>query len=246
MRTLMASGALLAGILFAFLAPLGSAAPTVKPIQPGAALGAGTVAACSQSFVYRDSAGTWYGSTAAHCVTLNERLSNNEAGNVGFGTVVALDTTLDWAIFRVDADKTGWVSPSVRHWGGPTGVATAADAPLPSAVAVSAYPLGVGIDYPTGANQLNYVQGRLGVFAAFDGERIRYSAPEVFGDSGGAVLLHGDGKALGTTTGLQAWLNLPVSATMVGPSIQATIVGAGAHGISLTLQTAPFFPLGGA
>lgn len=223
------------------------AAPIVNtPIQPGAPLGWGTPANCTQGFIFRDAAGKWYGSTAAHCVVLNEFVINNLAGD-WFGQVVYEDEANDFALFRIFDTKLALVNPAVRHWGGPTGIATAGNVLPNDRVAVSGYPHGFGDGYPVNEPKQNFAQGRLGVAQEMADGKIYFNAPVQPGDSGSPLLLHKNGLALGLTRALKlhsnAFITTAPLATNDGPSIQhATSIAVGA-GLQLTLQTAPFFPI---
>jgi len=223
------------------VAPAGAMHPPNAMVQPGAPIGWGTNAKCTQGFVFRDAAGNWYGSTAGHCVALNERVISIPAGT-WFGTVVFENDDWDFALFRVDADKTSWINPAVRQWGGPTGIATATDTLQEDAVAFYGYPAGFGDDYPLGVEQQNYAQGRLGLFHAFAGGQVKFTAPATPGDSGAPLLAYKSGKAVGMLEGLTDLQPVPNSLNQ-GPSMQAILANMAAAGFTLTLQTAPFFPI---
>jgi len=218
-----------------------AAHPLNALIQPGAAIGWGTNAKCTQGFVFRDAAGAWYGSTAGHCTVLNERVISIPAGT-WFGTVVYDNDDWDFALFRVDADKTAWINPAVRHWGGPTGIATAADTFPGDTLALFGYPAGFGDDYPASAEQQSYAQGRLGLFHAFANGQVRFTAPATPGDSGAPILAYKNGKAAGMLEGLTDLSPTPNSLNQ-GPSMQAILANLGAAGFALTLQTASFNPI---
>jgi len=230
--------------VFATLPTSGVAGPTTNaPIQPGAPLGWGTPAWCTQGFIFRDAAGAWYGSTAGHCYNLGDFVINNEAGD-WFGQVVFQDMNIDFALFKVLAGKEGLVNPAVRLWGGPTGVATPADVLARDRIAVAGYPLGLGDGHPVTNPYQNYAQGRLGYASGIFNGQAHYTAPIINGDSGGPVLLHKNGLALAINRALAVHSNLPNAVAINdGPSIQQALATMSAAGFQVTLQTAPFTPI---
>jgi len=240
---LIATAVVASFFLFGLATQVNAAPVTNKPIQPGAPLGWGYPAWCTQGFIFRDTAGTWYGSTAAHCYNVGDFVINTQAGD-WFGQVVVSDATIDFALFKIFSDKVALVSPSVRHWGGPTGTATPADVQVNDRVAIFGYPLGTGDGYPVANANLNYAEGRLGLARGISNGLALYTGPDINGDSGGPLLLHKNGLAFGLVAATHINSDdLANPALDEGPSIQTAISRMAAAGYSLTLQTAPFYPV---
>lgn len=233
-----------AATLLAIGTPIGDAAPALAPIQPGAALGSGTPAHCTLDFVFRTPSGTWFIGAAAHCVSLGERVSNNEAGT--FGTVVVDDVYanpggIDFALIQIDAAKTNLVSPAVRGWGGPTGVASSTNAAPGDLLSIHGYAAGIGYGYPATARQLSTAQNKVGVFSRIVGGFAVYDAYTIPGDSGAPILLNKDGTALGLDSTSSIYAQVPdVPALDKGPSVGLILTRMAGMGYSLTLQTAPY------
>src|SRR5690349_11403364 len=115
------------------------AAPPIAQIQPGAPLTDPTqfpddtlpysFHRCTMGFILADQHNTLYMVTAGHCVTKQGARTYDET-NHAFGTVVfrLQSGTDDMALVKIDRARYKDVSPSVRDWGGPTGVATSATA----------------------------------------------------------------------------------------------------------------------
>lgn len=98
----------------------------VGQIRPGAQQSNG----CTLSWIMRDAAGALYQTTAGHCTSsIGQRIGANGVGT--FGTIIWRvngGVGNDMALIRIDADKYSLVNPTLCHWGGPTGIATPADA----------------------------------------------------------------------------------------------------------------------
>ncbi|HUR69605.1 MAG TPA: hypothetical protein VM370_10195 [Candidatus Thermoplasmatota archaeon] len=88
-------------------------------IRPGAAMT--SPAGCTFSFILTDGNGTLYTGSAGHCVSrVGQRVSASGVG--AFGTVVTYWALgVDYALIRIDADKTSLVTPTLCAWGGPIG-----------------------------------------------------------------------------------------------------------------------------
>lgn len=193
-------------------------------LQPGTEVNT-PVGGCTLNFVWKDAVNTYIG-TAGHCVSgTGGRVST--PGHGSWGTIVLdIDGATDFALIRVDAAKVGAVRADVQHWGGPTGVASPADAPAGSVLALYGYGMGFSTTEPTRAKQ--------GVLLSHTSSRYTADTWAVFGDSGGPVLDKDSGKALGIVSSF----NLPGS-TDIGPTVAHIQAQLAARGYAVTLQTAP-------
>lgn len=192
-------------------------------IQPGTQVST-SAGLCTLNFVFKDAANTYIG-TAGHCAEgTGGRASTSGLGS--WGTIVVdIDTAVDFALIRVDAAKLSLVRADVQHWGGPTGIATPADAGAGDLLALYGYGMGFDVSEPTRAKQ--------GVLLSHTSTSYVADTWAVFGDSGGPVL-H---KDTGLAVGIVSQFNLPVS-TDVGPTVPAILNALSARGYSVTLQTA--------
>lgn len=95
----------------------------IVPIQPGAQIRMATGGSCSLNFVF-DTADTRYIGTAGHCAGVGVRINDSTGLRIGQVEYSVNDyPALDFALIRIDESRLGDVSPAMRYWGGPTGVA---------------------------------------------------------------------------------------------------------------------------
>ncbi len=229
-------------LLGAFFPPAaGAEAVRHRPIQPGALFRAGS-AWCSFNFVFTDGVALYIGA-AAHCTGApGGRVAVPGVGEIG--TVVyrryrrdPARPFLDFALIRVDEDKHHHVNPSMRRWGGPTGVAEMFVPGTP----ILHYGNGVYLSSPEAARgrvaQLVQVHGPEHG-PALDGWYVA-NAAVIGGDSGSGALTF-DGKALGTIV----WAAIGESppAVMMGPTISTVLPQLHEAGFDVELVTAPFHP----
>lgn len=209
--------------------PLASAtAPPIKPIQPGGVVNT-PVGQCTLNFVFAGGGNTYIG-TAGHCASVGDRVS----GSAGFfGTVVFdEDGVTDFALIQVDAAKVGSVSPAVRQWGGPTGVASTTTAAVGDEVVL----YGFGIGFSATAQ----TRPREGVLLSYNGVEYRADTGAVNGDSGAPLLDLDDGTAVGIISHFD-FVGVPPT-TDEGPTMQRIQARLAAAGFGVALQTAAFNP----
>ena len=162
------------------------------PIQPGARLNLlpGT---CTANFVFASGDERFIG-TAGHCVGVGRRIA--DASGVPFGTVVFSVNAypaLDFALIQIDANRLADVSPSMRVWGGPTGVAKTG--PITSETTLPGTPLRQH-GYGTTWREYEQTQRRTGVLGSVPTTIWSGYLPCSGGDSGSGVIL-ASGEALG-------------------------------------------------
>lgn len=185
---------LASALLAAALAPSPAARAAEMPwvpIQPGARLRVpGT---CTANFVFSDATSRYIG-TAGHCAPVG-RVVADEAG-ARIGTVVFSVNnypSLDFALIEIDPERYGDVSPSMRIWGGPTGIAPTgpfgSDAPRPGTLLRQ-------FGYGTTWREHEATRSRSGVLSAWPVTVWEGYLPCSGGDSGSAVIL-ASGEALG-------------------------------------------------
>lgn len=203
------SSLVLAAIVLAF--PIRAGAATT--IQPGTFVDTEGVG-CTLSFVFTDGTRT-YIATAGHCAE-RDGARASVAGIGQFGTVVYRrhSGSDDVALIRVDADKAGAVSPSVRDVGVPTGYTTAAETSIGDLIVLT----GNGLIF----GDTSVTRTRRGVLAADDQGEYLAEIAAIFGDSGGPVVHAATGKALGIVSGISI-PTLPPS-TLVGTTVQRALV----------------------
>lgn len=192
-------------------------------IQPGSQVET-PVGLCTLNYVFKDATRTYLG-TAGHCVEgTGGRVSTPGAGT--WGTVVVdIDDATDFALLRVDVAKLPLVRADVRHWGGPTGIATTADTAAGDVLAIYGYGMALDAAEPTRAKQGLLLDHSASAYVA--------DTWAVFGDSGGPVLHKETGKALG----IVSQFNLPVS-TDIGPTLSHILQQLAQRGYQVQLQTA--------
>lgn len=97
-------------------------------VRPGARMT--SPVGCTMSWIFRDTAGSLYQSTAGHCTGAGVGQSVSVLG-VGFiGRVVyrvAAGVGNDFGLVKLDPSVHSRVNPTLCHWGGPNGIATPAD-----------------------------------------------------------------------------------------------------------------------
>lgn len=237
-------------------APMFQAAPpTIKPIQPGGPLTeqffAGTAATtCTAGFILRDGSGNWYVMTAAHCLAPGITPYLTAAGGFYGQTVVDDDlpsqggpsTGIDVGLVKVYPSKVGFISPQVRGFGGPTGIASASTLAMGDEVLAMGYFSGYGNGYPVSHPLIQQAQVAYGVFSQWDGPNYRTIQTTINGYSGGPVVAADDGQAIGIVSAQQAHFQTGLPGIDVGPTVPAMLARlANPYGFSgLTLQTAPF------
>lgn len=193
-------------------APAGSAA-----IRPGNATLTGD-AICTSNFVFHDAAGNVYLGQAAHCAStaaataldgcLNDSLplgtpvrvaGASRPGELVYSSWIAmqqrgetdLNTCLfnDFALVKLDPADRGLVNPTVRFWGGPTGL-------VPTSFS-GADAFGYGTTLSRGSVGAHAKRGA-SLRQGADGwtHVLDFSPPGISGDSGSGVL-DGQGRAYG-------------------------------------------------
>lgn len=178
-----------------------------SPIQPGAEIDHPGL--CSFNFVYEDQAGDLYIGTAGHCVDEGQYVIPADFDRA-IGTVVwdAYDDGLDFALVSIDADLYDLVEPSVRHWGGPTGVATQQDTSAGDVL----------LHYGNGVYFRESELLRPRTAALVDHTEERYCAMAgIYGGDSGSGILTADGKALGVNVRLGLGCTPPTS--LEGPTV---------------------------
>lgn len=197
-----------------------------KPIQPGARMTAPF--GCTMNFVFRDAAAQLYIGTAGHCVRAEGEAVRVSGVAEPIGSVVWKGIDVDFALVAIDPALQGLVSPSVRHWGGPTGVSKAT--PLRVSPDVI-YHYGFGIGY--GLSELT--RPRAGLLTFQGPAFFLAETTATFGDSGSPIILD-SGEALGVVSEFA----LTQAHTDRGPTVEYILAQAQVEkGLALSLETAP-------
>jgi trypsin-like peptidase len=216
------------------------AAPVLTHIQPGAPMTDPTRTPdktvpysfhrCTMGFILADARGALYMITAGHCVQRKGARVHSETGQA-IGTVVyrLKSGTDDVALVRIDRAAYRQVSPSVRDWGGPTGVATPQTVKRFDEIQFTGFSFVLG-DIPQ-------TRARTGILISQD--RVHYladtSASE--GDSGGPFIDARTGQAIGIVRDFGLTDVPPV--TDDGPTVQRILTLLARAGYRLHLKTAP-------
>jgi hypothetical protein len=152
---------------------------------------------CTANFVFQTTAGAFdpaqqlYLGTAGHCVTLGQvvygivlRPDTATTVVVRIGAVVVDDDGApDFGLIEIDPALNDWVSPSVAHLGGPTGVY---NGPGNVPAALTGHGTGIGVGGTP----------RPGMLGAFNGGAFFMTGVSTAGDSGGPIIT-ADGLAVG-------------------------------------------------
>lgn len=162
--------------------------PCIGRIRPGAQMT--SPSGCTLSFILTDGSGTLYTGSAGHCVSaVGQRVAANGVG--AFGTVVTRWASgVDYALIRIDSDKTGLVTPTLCAWGGPIG-------PDPGNRPTN----DVLLEYGWGIATQNtaYSRTRALVQSGVDSEEVVWHGVGSGGDSGGPIVSV-EGYAVGSHT----------------------------------------------
>ncbi len=198
--------------------------PETALIRPGIRLHFGYGASCTSNFVFTDAQGEIYLGTAAHCVTaLGENVWRAEGdaytgsrrvghiGRVVYSSQISdgvdsypceiLFTCSDeewddFALIKIFSEMGRRVNPSMRKFGGPTGVISYEEVRLWDRVLTAGYSELRPGPYQLGAREA-YVREKV------DPHRIYVTGGTgVFGDSGSGVI-SSDGRAVGTLVTLR-------------------------------------------
>jgi hypothetical protein len=236
---LIVAPALLALIL-AVPAPAPAATPLAH-IQPGAPLTDPTqfpdnrlpysFHRCTMGFILADRHNVLYMVTAGHCVTKQGARTYDENGRA-FGNVVfrLRSGTDDMALVKIDRARYKDVSPSVRDWGGPTGVATAASVKPSDQMKFSGFSFLLG--------DIALTRARTGVLVKMNSVHYMADTSASEGDSGAPFIDARTGQAIGIVRDFGLTDDPPV--TDDGPTLQRILSLLGKAGFRLHLKTAPY------
>jgi trypsin-like peptidase len=235
-------GAAAALIALALAVPVRApAALPVAHIQPGAPMTDPTqfpddtlpysFHRCTMGFILADRTNALYMITAGHCVTRKGARVHSETGEA-IGTVVfqLQSGTDDIALVRIDRARYKQVSPSVRDWGGPTGVSTPASVKQFDQLKFSGFSFILG-DIPQTRARTGFLMSQNAIHYLAD-----TSASE--GDSGAPFIDARTGQAVGIVRDFGLTDVPPV--TDDGPTVQRILSLLSKAGYRLHLKTAPY------
>ena len=218
------------------------AAPPVRHIQPGAPMTDPTqfpdntlpysFHRCTMGFILADARNTLYMVTAAHCVTRTGARTYDETGRA-VGTVVyrLVAGTDDMALVKIDRARYADVNPSVRDWGGPTGVSTPATARRLDQVRFSGFSFVLG--------DIALTRARTGILIKQDAVHYMAETSASEGDSGAPFIDTRTGEAVGIVRDFGLRDKPPV--TDDGPTLQRILMLLAKAGFRLRLLTAPYY-----
>lgn len=220
---------------------LATAAPPTKHIQPGAPMTDPTqfpdytlpysFHRCTMGFIVADRRNNLYMVTAGHCVATKGARIYDETGRA-VGTVVFryMLGTDDMALVKIDRARYRDVSPSVRDWGGPTGVATPATAKPYDQLKFSGFSFILG--------DIAATRARTGILIKQDTVHYMAETSASEGDSGAPFIDARTGQAVGIVRDFGLTDNPPV--TDDGPTLQRILTLLAKAGFGLRLLTAPY------
>jgi hypothetical protein len=207
-------------------------------IRPGQLLlltGGNGTSLCTSNFVFTNGANFFIG-TAGHCGEVGDQVTMLylPGGLVDIGNVVLSTGDAgvgnDFALISIDPALNGDVSPSMAHWGGPTGVYTGSG---PAVVQHSGWGAVIG----TGGTP------RAGIGVDFEGPDWRFVGAITPGDSGSAANVLG-GAAAGNITHIAVDSGEIPPVFMTGTSIAKILQIAGGYSL-VTCPSALPWPLPG-
>lgn len=177
---------------FAAVVPMPASQAAEVPIQPGARIRFGN-GWCTTNFVFEELDKLYIG-TAGHCVGVGAIVSDDDRTPIG-KVVYSVNAypNLDFALIEIYGHRYDDVSPAMRHWGGPTGVAATGPATggsTPPGTVVRQH--GYGTTFQGDA----LTRRRTGVLSGFPSTTFDAALPCAGGDSGSGVIL-ASGEALG-------------------------------------------------
>jgi hypothetical protein len=186
---------------------------------------------CTMGFILADRRGTLYMITASHCVRGKGARVYSETGQA-FGTVVfhLQSGTDDVALVRIDRARYKQVSPSVRDWGGPTGVATPSSVKRLDQLKFSGFSFVLG-DIPR-------ARARTGFLLSQNATHYLADTTASEGDSGAPFIDARTGQAVGIVRDFALTEVPPV--TDDGPTVQRILSLLTRAGYRLHLKTAPY------
>jgi hypothetical protein len=217
------------------------AAPPIAHIQPGAPLTDPTqfpddtlpysFHRCTMGFILADRYNVLYMVTAGHCVTKMGARTYDENGHA-FGSVVfrLQSGTDDMALVKIDRTRYKDVSPSVRDWGGPTGIATPATAKPNDQMKFSGFSFVLG--------DIAETRARTGVLIKMNTVHYMADTSASEGDSGAPFIDARTGQAIGIVRDFGLTDNPPV--TDDGPTLQRILALLSKAGFRLHLKTARY------
>ena len=186
---------------------------------------------CTMGFILADRAHLLYMVSAGHCVTRKGARVYDETGRA-VGTVVFLmkTGTDDMALVKIDRARYRNVSPSVRDWGGPTGVATPATTKHLDRLRFSGFSFGLG--------DIAATRARTGILLNQDAVHYTADTSASEGDSGAPFIDARTGQAVGLVRDFGLRDKPPV--TDDGPTLQRILTLLARAGFRLRLLTAPY------
>jgi hypothetical protein len=183
-----------AGVAVPAEAEIPTSSLTYLGIRPGQLILLSGGAMCTSNFVFRSGSQHYIG-TAGHCGNTGEQvtmlflpLGLVDIGNVVQSTGAGSTLGNDFALISIKQSLNQYVSPSLAHWGGPTGVYTGNG---PAVVMHTGWGLGIG----TGGTP------RAGLGIEWTANEWIFEGAVTFGDSGSGAIVAG-GLAAGNITSI--------------------------------------------
>ncbi len=187
---------------------------------------------CTMGFILANARNTMYMLTAGHCVSHTGARTFDETGRA-VGTAVYRYTvhTDDFAIVKIDRTRYSDVNPSMRDWGGPTGVSTPATVRRFDQLRFSGFSFLLG--------DIALTRARTGLLWKQDSIHYMAETSASEGDSGAPFIDTRTGEAVGIVRDFGFTDKPPV--TDDGPTLQRILMLLDKAGFRLHLLTAPYY-----
>ena len=186
---------------------------------------------CTMGFILADRINTLYMITAGHCVTRKGARVHSETGEaIGTVAFTLQSGTDDIALVHIDRARYKQVSPSVRDWGGPTGVSTPAGVKQFDQLKFSGFSFILG--------DIAQTRARTGLLISQDAIHYLADTSASEGDSGAPFIDARTGQAVGIVRDFGLTDVPPV--TDDGPTVQRILSLLSKAGYRLHLKTAPY------
>ncbi|HEV8361206.1 MAG TPA: hypothetical protein VGR28_12210 [Candidatus Thermoplasmatota archaeon] len=171
--------------------------PCGGKIRPGVRAVFNNAYLCTLNWIYADSAGALYIGTAGHCAPNLNPLTISAAGVADIGdpafTLGSGGVGNDFALIKINPAYYDLVDPTLCHWGGPQGMATANTDP-------TLLHYGWGVDF----SSFSQTRPRAGVTQGWGAGSIVFLGAVAPGDSGSPLMMYdaenGQGLAVGVIT----------------------------------------------
>jgi len=201
----------------------------VGHLRPGSRVD-GPGGTCTLNFLYVFADGNLAIGAAGHCFNVGDEVSNPDIDAV-FGEVVySVDDRargLDFCLINITHLYYSEANPQMREYGGPTGISNYENTEGGAVVDLYGHAAGAGANEET--------RSRQGVLVDDNEKEYQADVPAWWGDSGGPVIMDGNGQALG----INSRISPNPGNYLVGSTVAWILINLEADGFPVTMVTAP-------